>query len=219
MEKVLVICDDLWHPAEVIEKGLAARADGRFSFDIVKAAKDILTPVRIAKYRLIVCCKSNSVIAANPAPWFEPGVTEVGPAEFEKFIRAGGGFLAVHSGLAYTEERCAEYVRLAGAAFRGHPPRCTVHLRVAAQDHPILDGVPDFVIRDEHYAMEMTCEDAEVFLESRSENGGIQPAGYTREIGWGRLCALTPGHTLDVWEDERFQRLFTNAAEWCMKER
>ena len=42
MEKVLVICDDLWHPAEVIEKGLAARADGRFSFDIVKAAKDIL---------------------------------------------------------------------------------------------------------------------------------------------------------------------------------
>ena len=56
MEKVLVICDDLWHPAEVIEKGLAARTDGRFSFDIVKAAKDILTPERIAKYRLIVCC-------------------------------------------------------------------------------------------------------------------------------------------------------------------
>ena len=66
---------------------------------------------------------------------------------------------------------------------------------------------------------QMTCEDAEVCLESRSENGGIQPAGYTREIGRGRLCALTPGHTLDVWEDERFQRLFTNAAEWCMKER
>lgn len=110
-------------------------------------------------------------------------------------------------------------MQLVGSAFRGHPPRCTVHLQAALPAHPVLDGVPDFVIRDEHYAMEMTCEDAQVFLESRSEKGGVQPAGYTREIGKGRLCALTPGHTLDVWEDERFQRLFTNAAEWCMKER
>lgn len=219
MEKVLVICDDLWHPAEVIEKGLAARTDGRFSFDIVKAAKDILTPERIAKYRLIVCCKSNNVIAANTAPWFEAGVTEVGPAELEEYVRAGGGLLVIHSGLAYNEERCPEYVQLVGSAFRGHPPRCTVHLQTAMPAHPVLEGVPDFVIRDEHYAMEMTCEDAQVFLASRSEKGGVQPAGYTREIGKGRLCALTPGHTLDVWEDERFQRLFTNAAEWCMKER
>ena len=175
MEKVLVICDDLWHPAEVIEKALAARADGRFSFDIVKAAKDILTPARIAKYRLIVCCKSNSVIAANPAPWFEPGVTEVGPAEFEEFYPRGRRLPRGASGLAYTEERCAEYVRLAGAAFRGHPPRCTVHLRAAAQDHPILDGVPDFVIRDEHYAMEMTCEDAEVFSRAAPKLAGSSP--------------------------------------------
>lgn len=219
MENVLVLCDDLWHPAEVIEKGLAARQDQRFHFDIVKAAKDILTPERIARYRLIVCCKSNSVIAANNAPWFEPGVTEVCPAEFEAYIRAGGGFLAVHSGLAYTEERCADYVELVGAAFRGHPPRCTVDLHATKPEHPILEGVQDFTIRDEHYQMEMLCGDAEVFLESRSEKGGVQPAGYTREMGAGRLCALTPGHTLDVWEDANFQRLFTNAAEWCMKER
>ena len=98
----MVICDDLWHPAEVIEKGLAARADGRFSFDIVKAAKDILTPARIAKYRLIVCCKSNSVIAVNPAPWFEPGVTEVGPAEFEEFLAEREAHAAVRAGDPYS---------------------------------------------------------------------------------------------------------------------
>ena len=56
MERVLVICDDLWHPAEVVEKGLEARKDSRFIFDVVKAAKDILTPERIARYRVIVCC-------------------------------------------------------------------------------------------------------------------------------------------------------------------
>ncbi len=215
MENVLVLCDDLWHPAEVIEKGLASWCDSPYGFDIVKAAKDILTPARLARYRLVVCCKSNNVIASNTAPWFEPGVTEVGPEEFKAYIEAGGGFLAVHSGLAYTEDRCPDYVQLVGAAFRGHPPRCEVRLQ-ARTVHPILDGVPDFCVRDEHYRMEMIAADAEVFLESRSENGGTQPAGYTRTLGKGRLCALTPGHTLDVWENEHFRRLFSNAAAWCM---
>ena len=65
----------------------------------------------------------------------------------------------------------------------------------------------------------MVCDDADVFLTSRSEKGGVQSAGYTRLIGDGRLCALTPGHTLDVWENEAFIRLLTNAMEWCLKER
>lgn len=219
MEKVLVLCDDLWHPAEVIEKGLASRKDPRFEFDIVKAAKDILTPERIAKYRLIICCKSNSVIAANNAPWFEPGVTEVCPKEFEEYIRAGGGFLVVHSGLAYNRTRCSEYVDLVGSQFISHPPRCTVNVLVTKPEHPVADGISDFVIRDEHYGMEMACEDADIFLESTSEKGGRQPTGYTRKMGKGRLCALTPGHTLDVWENPVFQKLCTNAMEWCLGER
>ena len=219
MEKVLVLCDDQWHPAEVIEKGLPARKDERFEFDIVKAAKDILTPERIAKYRLIINCKGNQVTSANNAPWFEPGVTEVCPKEFEAYVRAGGGFLAVHSGLAYNLERNAEYVGLVGSIFLGHPPRCAVDLKCVNPAHPILNGIGDFSIRDEHYNMEMTCEDADIFLQSVSEKGGTQPAGYTRELGEGRLCALTPGHTLDVWENESFMKLFTNAMEWCLKER
>lgn len=219
MEKILLLCDNRWHPAEVIEKGLATRRDDRFCFDIVKAAKDILTPERIAKYRAIVCCKSNSVIAANDAPWFEPGVTEVCPAEFEEYVRAGGGFLAVHSGLAYRKDQCPDYCALVGSAFITHPPRCTVNLSVTNPGHPVAAGVPDFTIRDEHYAMEMLCNDADFFMESSSEKGGTQPAGYTRTMGKGRLCVLTPGHTLDVWENEHFQKLFTQALEWCLQER
>ena len=82
-----------------------------------------------------------------------------------------------------------------------------------------MEGITDFVIRDEHYGMEMTCEDADIFLESSSEKGGVQPTGYTRTMGKGRLCALTPGHTLDVWENPLFQKMFTNAMEWCLQER
>ena len=46
MERVLVICDDLWHPAEVVEKGLEARKDGRVFFNFVKKAKENINPGR-----------------------------------------------------------------------------------------------------------------------------------------------------------------------------
>lgn len=219
MEKVLVLCDDLWHPAEVIEKGLAARNDTRFCFDIVKAAKDIITPERIAKYRLIICCKGNAVIAANTAPWFEEGVTEVMPRDFEAYIKNGGGMLVVHSGLSFSEKDQPDYTALVGAGFVTHPPRCTVDLHVEQPDHPIMEGVADFTIRDEHYELKMCCDDADVFLKSSSEKGGTQIAGFTRTIGDGRLCSISPGHTLDVWENPSFIRLITNAMEWCLKER
>ena len=55
-------------------------------------------------------------------------------------------------------------------------------------------------------------------MESVSETGGTQVAGYTRNIGNGRLCAVTPGHTLDIWEDEGFKKLMTNVIKWCIKE-
>lgn len=44
MKRILALCDDVWHPAEVIEKGILPLAADRYHFEFVKAAKDILTP-------------------------------------------------------------------------------------------------------------------------------------------------------------------------------
>lgn len=212
--KVLVLCDDIWHPSEVIEKGLASLTDPRFTFDIVKAAKDILTPERIARYPVILCCKGNSINASNTAPWFEEGVTEVGPAQFEEYVRAGRGFISLHA--CNTAKEGSPMAALIGNVFLGHPPRCGVDVKVTAQ-HPITEGVEDFHIRDEHYQIQVTADDATVVLHTESPTGGHQVAGYTRELDQGRLCVLTPGHTLDVWENAHFQRLLTNALLWCAR--
>lgn len=214
---VLVLCDDLWHPAEVIERGLAALPQEKYAFSVVKTVKDILTPARLAAYPMTICCKSNCVNQANPAPWFEPGVTEVMPEDFEQYIRQGYGFLAIHSGLVYRDDMCPAMSRLLGSAFHGHPPRCEVHWQPAQPEHPIVRDVQPFSCRDEHYQITLTCNE-KPFLTSTSPSGGTQPAGFARSLGAGRLCALTPGHTLDVWEHPMFQRLLLNAMAWCLKE-
>lgn len=214
MINVLVICDDLWHPAEVIEMGLQPLEGDKYHFVVVKAAKDILTPERIAGYPVIVSCKGNSVTAANNDPWFEEGVTEVCPKEFEEYVRQGGGFLSVHA--ANTAKEGQAYEKFAGNFFTGHPARCGVDVKITA-DHPITQGVQDFHIRDEHYQITVTAPDAHELFTTHSETGGDQVGGYVRDMGKGKLCMLTPGHTVDVWYHPEFQKLFTNALEYCMR--
>lgn len=221
MERILVICDDVWHPAEVIEKGLVPLGGEKYQFEIVKAAKDILTPEMIEEYPLIICCKSNNVTSGNPEPWFENTVTEVMGGEFRSYVERGGAFMAVHSGNVFTGDRdgVKEYTDFVGNRFLSHPLRCEVTLK-KEKDHPIMDGVEEqFDIRDEHYQMEILAEDADIFLTSVSETGGVQTAGYTRDIGNGRLCVLTPGHTLSVWKNSQFQKIFLNAVAWCLHEK
>lgn len=218
MSQILVLCDDMWHPAEVIQKGLAPLEGDEFHFDFVMAAKDILTPELIAEYPLIICCKGNSVIAANRAPWFENTVTEVMAPEFRAYVEAGGGFLCVHSGNTFggDGDGVAEYREFVGNRFTGHPLRCGIVAKKCS-DHPIMAGVADeFDIRDEHYQMTDIAEDADVFLKTTSPKGGTQVAGYTRAMGKGRLCVLTPGHVLSVWHHPEFQKILVNAMNWCM---
>ncbi len=216
MVNVLVLCDDVWHPVEVIERGLADLQDKEFHFDIVCTAKDILTPELISAYPVIMNCKGNAVTAANSAPWFEPGVTEVGAKEFADYVKAGGGFLSVHAGNTAGLNGYQEYVEFVGNNFLGHPLRCEVEVSVV-KEHPVTAGVEDFTIRDEHYQLGELAEDIDVFLETRSATGGTQIAGYSRELGEGKICVLTPGHTLAVWQNEMFRKLLFNAIYYVMR--
>lgn len=216
MTEVLLLCDDHWHPAEVIELGIVP-LEQDYRFTVVKTAKDILTPAFLSKFPLVVCCKGNAVNAANTAPWYEEGVTEVMAEEFEAYVRNGGGFLSLHSGNTWKENDA--HARFIGNHFQGHPPRCTVQVSALQNSHPISQGVEDFSIRDEHYRISLLCDDAEIFCRTHSETGGTQIGGYTRVLDKGRLCVLTPGHTLAVWETPSFLQLLHQSMEWCLQYR
>lgn len=215
--RVLVICDDLWHPGEIIVQGMKSFRVPGIDFDIVMDAKDSLMPEDLKRYSVIMNCKCNNISGANTAPWFDPGVTEVGPAEFDKYVRQGGGFLSVHSGNAfYRENDCQEYIDFVGNYFVQHPPRCQVTV-IPAGDHPITRDISPFTIRDEHYEIKTVVDGIIPILYTSSEAGGRQLGGYVREIGKGRICVLTPGHTLSVWRDPHYQKLLTQAICWCAK--
>ncbi len=129
MKKILVICDDPWHPAEVVERGMADLTGNDWYFDFVKDAKDILTPKMLDEYQLIINCKSNNLTNGNSASWFEPGVNEVMPADFKAYVENGGGFISLHSGNAFKLEDVPDYCNFVGNFFIKHPPRCSVTVK------------------------------------------------------------------------------------------
>ena len=211
---VLVICDDLWHPAEIIELGLKPMERFGFEFTIVKSAKEILTPEFIAQYPVIMCCKGNTMNSFNSSkPWFDH-VAEVGVPELEEYVRNGGGFLAVHAGNTAREGH--PYADFLGNFFVGHPPRCEMTVKMTA-DHPVTQGINDFTVRDEHYEIKIIDPEVQVFCKTYSETGGEQIGGYSKKIGKGQLCVLTPGHIVAVWHHIQFQKMLFNAIHYCAK--
>ncbi len=205
--KVLVLCDDRWHPAATPRAGLAALGDCGFDFDWIENAND-WSAEKMAKYQLVVLTKSNNVSAKDETRWMTPAVE----AAFHDYVAKGNGLLAIHSGTA--DYREALVLRaLLGGVFLSHPPQCLVTIAPTA-DHALGVGSSTFTIKDEHYFMALDDAGADVFLTSTSEHGS-QPAGWTRREGKGRVCVLTPGHNLEVWLQPEYQQLILNGLRWC----
>lgn len=217
LKNILVLCDDFWHPGEIIERGFSLLEGEEFHFEFVRDAKDILTPAFISGFPVIVNCKGNNINGGNSNAWFEEGVTEVMPKDLRAYVEVGGGFVSIHSGNTFGPDRCPDYAEFVGNRFVTHPPRCEVEVRVE-KEHPVTQGVRGFTERDEHYELADIAPDAEILLTTHSATGGDQVGGYVRSLGRGRLCALTPGHVLGVWENPEFQKLVKNALRWCMGE-
>lgn len=205
--RVLVCCDDVYHPGAVVQGGLESVLQDEgwtAQWAIGAPAPDAAS---LAGYAVVVLAKSNVLSAQDPRPWLPPG-----HACFGDYVRGGGCLLAVHSGIA-SYDKFPEVQALTGGHFVQHPPACEVALELAAACALTTGVTSAFSVYDEHYFVERTDPDAEVFLISRSIHGR-QPAGWTRRERNGRVCVLTPGHFLAVWRHPAFRCLVANALTW-----
>lgn len=204
---VLVLCDDYWHPARTPRAGLAPLAQEGFALDFIENAKEWSSAL-MASYPVVLFAKSNNVTAADQTAW----MTDEAQQAFVDYVAGGGGLLAVHSGTASYQEALA-LRRLLGGVFNRHPKQCPVTVEPLA-GHPLTAGVTAFTVQDEHYFMDMDDPGVDLFLTASSEHG-VQPAGWTRTEGKGRVAVLTPGHNVEVWLESAYQTQLRNALLWC----
>ena len=220
--RVLLLCDDYWHPGQIPMDGVALLSGQGFQFDIISDAA-YFRPDMLSLFPVVLLAKSDHVSQQDKTSW----KTEEIQQAFIRYVENGGGLIAVHSGTV-AGEHTEKLNDLIGCRFSYHPQACPVTVQ-PLKPHPITEGVGMFCEIDEHYRLEILAPDADILIASYSPPQGdpdkygqdphntaawVCPAGYVRSQGKGRVCVLTPGHKPAVWQNPHFQKTLTNALRW-----
>ncbi|MCL2323718.1 MAG: ThuA domain-containing protein [Oscillospiraceae bacterium] len=222
--RILLLCDDYWHPGEIPIKGVSPLEEQGFKFDIITNANDFDSKM-LKDYPAVIMSKCDEVSQQDNTSWKTESIQQA----FVDYVENGGGLLAIHTGIV-TGKHTEKLDRLLGCRFLYHPNSCPVTVQ-AIKPHQITEGVEMFCETDEHYRLELLNEDVDILIASYSPQQGSQskyeedpyhntrswicPAGFVRFQGNGRVCVLTPGHFLEVWLNKQYQRTLSNALQWC----
>lgn len=207
--KVLVLCNDYWHPGKIVEDGLNG-LNSDYDFDFYDRVRTV-DPTDYSSYDLIILSRGNNLERSEKEVLFNPWITDEIIEKLTSFVELGGSIFGIHSGTAEYNEY-PKLKELLGGVFASHPAQCPVSHDVV-KFSPMTKGASSFTEMDEHYQMDVT-NDFDVFLTSTSPLS-TQPAGWTRKQGKGKVCILTPGHTTDIWNNESFKTLLVNCLQWC----
>ncbi|MBZ5617224.1 MAG: ThuA domain-containing protein [Acidobacteriia bacterium] len=153
--------------------------------------------------------------------WMKP---EQGKA-VRQFVEAGGAALFLHNA-THVGLTDPDFRHVLGAAYTGHPPIRTFKVKVTNPEHPIAQGVKDFVVTDEQHYMTYDKDVKFLFLQTVNEDGltyqsygSTAPGGWAYDYGKGRVCYMSPGHMLsDLWNPE-YIKLQQNAVRWIMRQK
>ena len=222
--KILLICNDKWHKGQIAIDGLMSLERSEYEIDIITDAKD-LQPSMLKNYQVVVLSKSRESTEEDSIYWEKEELQR----GFATYVENGGGILATHSGVV-AGDNTQILDDLIGCRFVYHPEQSIV-ATAPLKPHYITEGIKVFREKDEHYIIEVIQGDVDVLFASYSPKQGDESkyetepyfnapeilcaSGYVRRIGKGRVCALTPGHNHEVWNNSEFQKILINAIKWC----
>lgn len=149
-------------------------------------------------------------------------------AAFERYIRAGGGFVGVHAATD-TEYDWPWYARLVGAYFSGHPRIQQADVKIVDSNHPATADLPETWPRsDEWYNFKAHPADGVRILavidEGSYEGGdmdnrvGSHPVIWCHEFDGGRAFYTAMGHTNESFEEPAFVGQLLGGIRWAMGE-
>lgn len=182
----------------------------------------VFTPENLKKYRVLIFSNSNN----------EAFTSDAQREAFQGFIKAGGGFVGIHSATG-SERNWPYYWSVAGGKFRRHPKLQKFVVRLKDPAHPVAAGVPaTFEWEDECYYHEFLNPDIHPLLvtdPTKLNDGKIKadpgallgdsvPLAWTLKTDAGRTFYLALGHKPEHYDDPLFRTILRNGIRWTMGE-
>lgn len=179
------------------------QASGDFQVYMSEDLEVLTAPTLPTTYDLIV----NLTTGRHLSPAQESGLLG--------FIRGGKGLVGVHNATD-SFKNSAEYIAAIGGKFITHPAQLDIAVEYTDADHPIVRGLPPFVVRDELYLMEWQPERVHLLAQTHSHEGKATPLSWTREEGRGRIFYQSLGHNRTTYDVPEFREWLTRGAKWTV---
>jgi type 1 glutamine amidotransferase len=217
-------------------------------------SKSLLEP-----YQLFVCFRDNYIfpngrnLPANrsqgAAGAFGGGafasaehwITEEQGQAVKDFVTAGKGLYSFHSNV-FLSRSSKNYRDIQGGVGLNHPPLRPFKVRVVNKEHPVTQGIEDFMVTDEqHYTIydkdpknillhgeNLDGLTFEAVLRDPKEGGPeasgppqklgtISISGWAHEYGQGRVVFTAIGHTIHAMWQPEYLKMQKNAVRWLLK--
>lgn len=188
---------------------------GKFEVTIVEDAA-ILTTDALNKY--------DAIIAMADRRDDEHALTREQQEALLKFVASGKGFVSIHGFCCARQDWLPGMRELLGGvlAHFGQPDtrvrmgEYAVHI---AREHPVVEGISDFKLRDELYYYLQTVGELDAVATVKFQ-GRDWPVAWVRQYGKGRVFVTTLGHksfrpdSPDPLQHPALTRMIVQAVEW-----
>ena len=161
-----------------------------------------------------------------------PPMTLAGKQKLLDAVAGGKGFVGFHSASdsfhskgnrGENQTELDPYIAMLGGEFITHGQQQKAKMHVACPKFPGLDGVEDFDLNEEWYALKNFAKDLHVILVQETKgmvNDCYQrpsyPATWARKHGKGRVYFTSLGHRDDVWSNPTCQKIVIGGFNWAL---
>ena len=148
-------------------------------------------------------------------------VTDEEVALVDRYVRSGGGLLALHAAVICFDAHPA-WRRLCGASWNwarsSHPPLglAKVGVTLSGRSHPLTEGIDDFLIRDEIYGFLDEDDDIDPLLAG-AHGGREHPLLWARKVGQGRVVTDVLGHGVESLSHPSHHTILSRVASWAIR--
>ncbi len=130
------------------------------------------------------------------------------------WVAKGKGYVGIHSA-ADSFRGSPDYRAFVGGYFVTHPHYRSYQVSVLDEEHPITEGIDEFMVVDEQY---ITDYDPRVHVLATGLYKGVaQPVAWTKPWGDGRVFYLALGHDREPAQHEMFKLMLTRGVCWAAK--
>ena len=156
----------------------------------------------------------------KPTMW----MTEDQGTAIKDFVNAGNGFYALHN-CSHISLTSKNYREVMGGAYIGHPPLRPFRVRASGNQHPITQGMSDFVVNDEQHYVDYDKDKKYILLEAENvdgltyENLGTKSiSGWAYDFGGGRVVFTAVGHTIHAMWAPQYLEIQKRSVQWLLKQ-